>query len=93
VVWVHPETQSLDDPPTKAGLKLLPDARATVNRIPEMGGALDRPIDPGHFSFVASCEWGRFEGTVVSMLPIPAPDEDLPDTFTLTGVTGPPECN
>jgi hypothetical protein len=68
--------ESLDDPPTGGQLCPRHMARRSVRRAyPESEWILDDPPNPGHFYLLATREAGRFNGTVIMMLPISGPDD------------------
>jgi hypothetical protein len=88
VMWGMPIGDSLDNPPvaiapySRAGAK-----REIITGIPntqQLHNNLDTPATPGRFYVVASRGEGRFKGTFIGMLPIPAAGDELPEAFAAT---------
>jgi hypothetical protein len=86
VVWVEPDTESLDDPPSAGSIRSLHDLRAAAESDPVLTRWLDNPPRPGHFYVMAHCASGRLKGLGLKQMPVPTPDEDLPPVTT-RGVT------
>jgi hypothetical protein len=90
VVWAAPPAESLDDPP--AGFKIVPRAEARRlldTELKSLRGSLDDRAGAGLFYVLASREGGRFKGTFVGMLPVPAAGEHLPPAIALDPPGGP----
>jgi hypothetical protein len=84
VVWITPRTEELRDPPVGADWYSRREAQDILDqKLPALRGALADPPLAGRFYVVASRSAGRFQGSVVGMVPIPDGDADLPPVHTL----------
>jgi hypothetical protein len=79
VVWTMPHTESPDGPPPGFNVFCRDRARLRCNgHLSPLRDTLGNPSPPGTFYAVASCAAGRLEGTLVALLEIPRPAEELP---------------
>jgi hypothetical protein len=84
VVWARLTTESSDDPPSRLNIESLAMSRREIDERETTRGLLDADPPCGMFYAVAS-RWseGFFPDTVVCLLPLPTPDEDLPNVNLL----------
>jgi hypothetical protein len=84
VVWGTPRSEDVDDPPEAFDLLSRSKARTDFATVGAADG-FDDPAPAGMFLVVATRKDGRLKGTSIVYLPVPAPDEVLPDVRALGG--------